>query len=299
MDSYILLQILEESSNIIYMEYLRIPRLQGNIFQKRRFCMGTKRRKSWFNFFFLAMSLALLTLNVRAEGKEATITVTAKGTVKKPPDVAYIHLQISAGGSDLHEAWKGNTEKLEKVLKTLIEAEVKEKDIKVSPPSIVSNQQLRRIYGGQPPAGVVGLQTAIVDLTIIVHETEASKLLKRTSALLGIAIKAGAEIKSNSQNVLGVPGGSSSRCLTFSLENKAKAEAEAISQAVKEAKLKAEAAAHSLGKRLGEVKEVSMGEKKAAQYIWPYYNLIPQTEESFEDVNMVEISVEVTVTYVL
>lgn len=161
-----------------------------------------------------------------------TITVTGNGKVELTPDTAYIYIGVHSEGPDAVEAVSSNNEKSEAVKEALVALGVAEKDIQTTNFSIYP--QPRYDDQGQPTGEI----TYMVDNTVYVKVGDLDKV----GEILDAAVKAGA----NSINGI-----------SFDLEDKSAAMAEAREKAVDDANVQAQQLAEAAGVSLGPVITIS------------------------------------------
>ena len=157
-----------------------------------------------------------------------TISVTGTGKVELTPDTAYIYIGVHSEGPDAVEAVSSNNEKSEAVKDALVALGVDEKDIQTTNFSIYP--QPRYDDQGQPTGEI----TYMVDNTVYVKVSD----LDMVGEILDAAVKAGA----NSINGI-----------SFDLEDKSAAMAEAREKAVDDANVQAQQLAEAAGVSLGPV----------------------------------------------
>ena len=157
-----------------------------------------------------------------------TISVTGTGKVELTPDTAYIYIGVHSENSDAVEAVASNNEKSEAVKDALVALGVAEKDIQTTNFSIYP--QPRYDDQGQPTGEI----TYMVDNTVYVKVSD----LDMVGEILDAAVKAGA----NSINGI-----------SFDLEDKSAAMAEAREKAVDDANVQAQQLADAAGVSLGPV----------------------------------------------
>lgn len=161
-----------------------------------------------------------------------TITVTGTGKVELTPDTAYIYIGVHSEGPDAVKAVSSNNEKSEAVKDALVALGVAEKDIQTTNFSIYP--QPRYDDQGQPTGEI----TYMVDNTVYVKVGDLDKV----GEILDAAVKAGA----NSINGI-----------SFDLEDKSAAMAEAREKAVGDANVQAQQLAEAAGVSLGPVITIS------------------------------------------
>jgi|YelNatPaOPRAMG01_1025707.scaffolds.fasta_scaffold10178_3 uncharacterized protein YggE len=185
----------------------------------------------------LGVMFALLSISALAQDKTKsdirTITVNGSGEVKAKPDVAYVTLGVVTQGVKAQEASEANASLTQKVTQALKSLGIADKDIQTSQYSIYPR------YDNRPGKAqtIIGydvnntVRACIHDLTMVGRTIDAS-------------LAAGAN------NVQGV---------SFDIEKKDKYENEALADAVKNAKSKADVLASAAGVRIVGVQQIQEG----------------------------------------
>jgi uncharacterized protein len=181
-------------------------------------------------------------------GAAATgLSVNGRGQVTLAPDVAYVTIGVHTTGSDVSEAVNANAAQVAEVMEALAAAGVAQEDMQTSNFSVYASE------GYDPSTGLsTGVSTYTVDNTVNVTARDLPNL----GGLLDAAVSAGAN------NIWGV---------TFDVENKDAALAEARDAALAEAQTNATELAAAAGVTLGDV--VSISYTDTGYYAPPYYGM--------------------------
>jgi len=161
-----------------------------------------------------------------------SISVNGSGQVTMNPDLAYINIGVQSQSEQVAEALAENNEKAQSVATSLRELGIEDKDIQTSSFNIFPQQN----YG---PEGQVTSTTYVVNNTVNVTVRD----LQLMGRLLDVVVSTGA----NSIN--GV---------TFDVQDKSQAVAEARRLAVESARSQAEEMAQTAGVTLGELQTMSV-----------------------------------------
>jgi uncharacterized protein YggE len=175
------------------------------------------------------------------------LSVNGRGQVTLAPDVAYVTIGVHTTGADVSEAVNANAAQVAEVMEALGAAGVAQEDMQTSNFSVYASE------GYDPSTGLsTGVSTYTVDNTVNVTARDLPNL----GALLDAAVSAGAN------NIWGV---------TFDVENKDAALAEARDAALAEAQTNATELAAAAGVTLGDV--VSISYTDTGYYAPPYYGM--------------------------
>lgn len=162
-----------------------------------------------------------------------TLSVSGSGEAKADPDVAYVTLGVIAQGKRAQEAARANATSTQKVMDALKTLGIAEKDIQTF------NYSVQPLYENRPnrEPTIVGYQVS--------NQVQATvRKLDTVGSLIDAALDAGAN------NVQGV---------SFGLEARAKPESEALQEAVKDARRKADTLAQASGVRIVGVLRIQEG----------------------------------------
>ncbi len=200
---------------------------------------------------FLALAALLLAGCGTAVGgysSEATtgLSVNGHGEVTLPPDVAYVSIGVHSSGTDVSQAVSDNAAQVAQVMTALADMGIAREDMQTSNFSVYTSDNY------DPITGQVNGTNYTVDNTVNVTARE----LDRLGELLDRAVSAGAN------SIWGV---------TFDLENKDEALAEARDLAVQDALDGAQALASAAGVNIGKI--VSVSYTNTGYYPGPYYGL--------------------------
>jgi uncharacterized protein len=157
------------------------------------------------------------------------VTVSTVGQIQSAPDVAYLNVGSDVKASTAREALDKAKANAEALRKAAIAAGVADDDIKTSSISVYPYSNPSK--DGTPPSEPTGYQ-ANVNLTITIND------LSKAGAILDAATKAGA-------NQIGG--------VTYGIKDDSSLRAQALEQAVKQARPKAEAIARGMNLQLGPV----------------------------------------------
>lgn len=159
-----------------------------------------------------------------------TLSVTGTGKVTLVPDIAYINVGVRTEGDEVSDALNRNTAQAKKIVDALTKLGVEEKDIQTTNFNVYPMQQ----YDME---GKVTKTTYIVENTVNVTVRNLAELGK----LLDATVKAGAN------NIYGI---------SFDVDDKETAFAQARDLAIKDAKEKAKAIADASGVNLGDIQNI-------------------------------------------
>jgi len=176
----------------------------------------------------------------------AGLSVNGHGEVVLPPDVAYVTIGVHTEATDVSQAVSDNANQVEAVMASLSQAGVAAEDMQTS------NFSVYTMDNYDPLTGIVNGKKYSVDKTVNVTARDLAGL----GNLLDNAVTAGAN------SIWGV---------TFDLEDKDAAQAQARDLAVEDAKAEAQALAGATGVSLGEIIIVSYTSSNYNYY--PYYGL--------------------------
>lgn len=171
------------------------------------------------------------------------LAVNGRGQVALPPDVAYVTIGVHTEATDVSQAVQDNADQVAAVMAALAEAAVAPEDMQTS------NFSVYTMDNYDPMTGLISGKKYSVDNTVNVTARDLANL----GQLLDRAISAGAN------SIWGV---------TFDLENKDAALAEARDMAVEDAITEAQALASATGVSLGQIINVSYTDTG-------YYNYYP------------------------
>lgn len=171
-----------------------------------------------------------------------TLTVTGTGKTSLVPDIAYIYIGVHTENAEASKAVADNTARSQKVTEALKKFNIAPKDIQTTNFSIYPQQQF------DAQGKVTGI-LYVVDNTLYVALRDLTKI----GELLDGVVSAGANTISG---------------ISFDVEDKTSALAEARAAAVKDAQKQAEEFAKAAGVSLGEI--VSISTATAAPY--PLYD---------------------------
>ena len=172
-----------------------------------------------------------------------TMNISGSGKVTLVPDIAYINIGVRTEADEVSTALSGNTTQATRISDGLKKLGVEEKDIQTSSFNVYPMQQ----YDME---GKVTKTTYVVENTVNVTVRDLAQLGK----LLDTTVKAGAN------NIYGI---------SFDVEDKTDALAQARDLAIQDAKEKAQAVAVSSGVTLGEIQNINVYNSGG---VIPYYD---------------------------
>ena len=182
-----------------------------------------------------------------ASGTAAGLSVNGRGQVVLPPDVAYVTIGVHTEATDVSNAVQDNANQVAAVMASLSEAGVAPEDMQTSNFSVYTTDNY------DPMTGLINGKKYSVDNTVNVTARDLAGL----GGLLDRAISAGAN------SIWGV---------TFDLENKDTAMAQARDMAVQDAMTEAQALATTAGVSLGDIVSISYTSTGYNNY-YPYYGM--------------------------
>jgi len=182
-----------------------------------------------------------------ASGTAAGLSVNGHGQVVLPPDVAYVTIGVHTEATDVSNAVQDNANQVAAVMASLSEAGVAPEDMQTSNFSVYTTDNY------DPMTGLINGKKYSVDNTVNVTARDLAGL----GGLLDRAISAGAN------SIWGV---------TFDLENKDTAMAQARDMAVQDAMTEAQALATTAGVSLGDIVSISYTSTGYNNY-YPYYGM--------------------------
>jgi uncharacterized protein YggE len=215
-----------------------------------------------------------------AVGAPDTITVMGKATVSSAPDEAVLTLTVESDGTEPGAAMNANSTALTKVLERLQAEGVASTDI------ATANVTVNPVRTYNPNTGEETLAGYRAQNSITVTMKDAQTVGKVLSA----AVEAGANIVSGP---------------VWKLSDDTTAVAEALKQAVANARTKAEALAGAQGVKVGDV--ITMNETSVVQPIVPVYADVAAADsarggavvETPISAATLDVTATVTITYVL
>lgn len=167
-----------------------------------------------------------------------SLAVNGIGRVTIVPDMATINVGVRTEAESVTDALDGNTAQANNIARVLKEMGIEEKDIQTSNFNIYPNERWN------PMTGEVEGRYFVVENTVNVTVRELSML----GEVLNTVVEAGAN------SIYGI---------SFNVEDRSAAVAEARDLAIADAQVKAEAIAASAGVQLGEIISISVFEGSA------------------------------------
>jgi len=160
------------------------------------------------------------------------ISVNGTGKVYLVPDIAYVYIGVRTQADDVASALAENNRQAQAIAATLQEQGVLAEDIQTTAFNVFPQQEYT-------PEGQPGQITYIVENTVFVKVRD----LQNLGTLLDVTVRAGANTING---------------ISFDIENRSQAEAEARQLAVEDAKAKALELAGLAGVQLGELMSISV-----------------------------------------
>jgi len=171
-----------------------------------------------------------------------TLTVSAEGKVRVPPDKALVRLAVETAGESLETVQEQNRKRMRQILDRLQELGIEEKHMQTSSLNVIPHYPPRpRRQAGEPSLPevpkIIGY-TVNHSLMVEVHKLDS------IGRVVDAALKAGANRFSQ---------------ITWALKDERPAQIEALQVAAQEARGKAKALAQALGVKLVRLLEVTEG----------------------------------------
>ena len=176
----------------------------------------------------------------------AGLSVNGHGQVDLPPDIAYVTIGVHTEATDVSQAVSDNANQVAAVMAALSQAGIAAEDMQTS------NFSVYTMDNYDPLTGLVNGKKYSVDNTVNVTARDLAGL----GSLLDQAVSAGAN------SIWGV---------TFDLEDKETAQAQARDLAVDDAKAEAQALASAVGVSLGDI--ISVNYTSSNYNYYPYYGM--------------------------
>jgi uncharacterized protein YggE len=161
-----------------------------------------------------------------------TLSSTGEGTVYLTPDVAYIYVGVRAEADEVSTALNNNNIQANSVAQTIKDMGVEEKDIQTTSFNVYPMQD----YG---PDGTVSRKYYVVENTVYITVRDLSKL----GTLIDAVVQSGANTINS---------------VSFDVQDKVSAVAEARDKAIADAMDEAQAIAAASGVKLGDLQSVSV-----------------------------------------
>jgi uncharacterized protein YggE len=171
-------------------------------------------------------------------GNMRSMNVSGTGRVSVVPDIATINIGVRTEADDVNDALDGNTAQANAIAKILKDLGVEDKDIQTSNFNVYPSDRYN------PMTGEVEGRYFVVENTVMVNVRDLTKL----GDVLSAVVDAGAN------NIYGI---------TFSVEDRDAAVAEARDLAIADAKAKAESIAKAAGVELGDLISINVYEGSA------------------------------------
>ncbi len=200
-----------------------------------------------------------------------TVSVMGTGSVEAVPDVAYIHFGVQIEDKDPEKAMDNLAERAEKVMDVLKESGIKEEDIKTT------NLSLSPIYRWDKETG-----KSILDHYRASEYFNVKCVIKDTGKIVG-------EVSKNGANII--------NGISFDVSNRNELKLEAIKDAMKDAKSKAEASLSGSGYKITGIKTISI-EMNTPTPSPIYRNISNDVENATIPVQEGTLSIKATVSVV-
>lgn len=166
-----------------------------------------------------------------------TLDVTGIGLIELKPDIARVNIGVRSESPDVAEALRMNNQSITAVIQSLKEQGLDEKDIQTRNFYIYQQQTPRPLNEeGEKPS-----QTYVVENTVAITVRELDSL---GEILTSVVAK----------------GANTINGITFDIDDKDAAIAEARTKAIADAKAKAQAIAEAAGVKLGQIRSISISE---------------------------------------
>jgi len=214
--------------------------------------------------------------NAVAEQTEAIenhiVSVTGIGSIEAIPDITYINFGVQVEDKDPKKAMDNLAEIAEKIVNTLKKSGIEEGDIKTK------NLSLSPVYRWDKESG-----KSILDYYRASESFKVKCTIEETGKIVG-------KISENGANII--------NGISFDISNRDELKLEAIEDAMKDAKAKAEAALSESGYKITGIKTISIQTVPAPL---PIYRVIPSPKEAGNATIPVEggtLSIKATVNVV-
>jgi uncharacterized protein len=191
----------------------------------------------WILAFAIALVPLLLSAQEAAKDRTATIQVQGEAVVQAKPDRSQVELGVTTQSPDAKSAAAQNAQKLDRVLQQLRSQVGQNLEIKTIGYSLSPNY----VY---PPQGGEPKITGYIASNVIQVQTDD---LVQVGPVIDTAIKAGAN------NV---------QALRFLLKDEGSAQAEALKEAARKARNKADALAGALGVKIVRILHITEGAER-------------------------------------
>ena len=200
-------------------------------------------------------------------GKTGGITVSGQGSASSAPDLAIVTLGVEATGETIKEARNSAASALGKIIDTLLESEVAEKDIQTSRLSIhprYSTRTITKCPTNQGASGTAATEGPTPRLQEVQPEGEC--YTERQSVITGYEVNNQLVVRLRDLDTVGDviddvtdAGGDLTRFqgISFSLEDTGPLKYKALTAAIEDAQAKADHIADKSGVTLGELVRIS------------------------------------------
>lgn len=202
----------------------------------------SKQLTGWVIWVMAIMFWPMASWSAEEHQPPPTLTVSAEGKVRLPPDKALVALAVETAGESLEKVQTENRKKMRQILDRLQKLDIQEKHIQTSSLQVTPHYPPRtRRQISEPTVPevpkIIGY-TVNHSLTVEVHK------LDRIGRIVDAALQAGANRFSQ---------------ITWALKDQRPAQLEALTVAAKQAREKADILAQALGVTLVRLLEVTEG----------------------------------------
>lgn len=218
-----------------------------------------------------ACSSTPVTVTTPAEAR--TLSATGTGEVYIVPDIAYINIGIHSEADTVSAALSDNNTKAQDIVDTLGAQGVDSKDIQTSNFNVYPNTT----YG---PDGSVTKKYYAVDNTVFVTIRNLSNMGK----LLDAVVSSGANTINS---------------ISFDVQNKDEAVAQARDLAIQKAKAEAESIAKSAGVTLGEIQTISTSSSNTGTIMYADVKAVGGGGSVPVSAGQLSISIDANITYLI
>lgn len=212
-------------------------------------------------------------VTVTAPAEPRTLTATGTGEVYIVPDIAYINIGIHSEADTVSAALSDNNTKAQDIVDTLGAQGVDSKDIQTSNFNVYPNTA----YG---PDGSVTRKYYAVDNTVYVTIRDLSNMGK----LLDAVVSSGANTVNS---------------ISFDVQNKDEAVAQARDLAIQKAKAEAESIAKSAGVALGEIQTISTSSSNVGTMMYADVKAVGGGGAVPVSAGQLSISIDANITYLI
>ena len=203
-------------------------------------------------------------------GKTGGILVSGQGTASSAPDLAIVRLGVEATGETIKEARNSAASALGKIIDTLLESEVAEKDIQTSRLSIHPKYSTRTVTRCPEAEGARGASPGTAEGSISLGRVGQADVCyeERQRVIIGYEVNNQLVVRLRDLDTVGDviddvtdAGGDLTRFqgISFSLEDTGPLKDKALTAAIEDAQAKAAHVAETSGVTLGSLVRISEG----------------------------------------